>query len=250
MTIINELARISCRISKQVGQDAAQGSFSNSRGHYLIDKARAFEHENGVADCPRDYERCGLDRELDDLTDEEKIEIISHHFGHILETLGMDLSEEHLRKTPERYAKMLVNELFCGMNENNFPSITLQDNEFDYREMLIEYNIAVKSICEHHFMPILGYCHIAYIPDQKIIGLSKLNRVAQHIAGRPQIQERMTRHIKESLIEVLETEDVGVVVDAQHLCVRMRGIRDSASYTREHAIIPENCDSPLIARSL
>ncbi len=173
-----------------------------------------------------------LERELRKHTSEEKIEIIRHHFARILETLGMDLAEEHLRKTPERYAKMLVNELFRGMSEDNFPEISLQDNEFDYREMLIEYNIAVKSICEHHFMPILGYCHIAYIPDKKIIGLSKLNRVAAHVAGRPQIQERMTKHIKQSLIEVLETEDVGVVIDAQHLCVRMRGIQDSDSYTR------------------
>lgn len=162
----------------------------------------------------------------------EQVEIIKYHFGQILETLGLDLEEEHLQKTPYRFAKMLVDELLFGLSDSRFPSITLQDNEFNYCEMLIDYNIAIKSICEHHFMPILGYCHIAYIPDKKIIGLSKLNRIAQFVAGRPQIQERMTKQIKEMLVDVLGTEDVGVAIDAQHLCVRIRGIQDADSYTR------------------
>lgn len=165
-------------------------------------------------------------------TEEEKIEIISHHFEKILETLGLNLDDDSLCKTPNRYAKMLVQELFSGLDENKFPKITTQENKFHYNEMLIEANIGIKSVCEHHFIPILGYCHIAYFPGEKVIGLSKLNRVAAYFASRPQVQERMTKQIKESLVQVLETENVAVVIDALHLCVRMRGIQDENATTR------------------
>ncbi|HRD55800.1 MAG TPA: GTP cyclohydrolase I FolE [Parachlamydiaceae bacterium] len=166
------------------------------------------------------------------LSDDEKIELISYHFQKILETLGLNLEDDSLQKTPARYAKMLVKELFLGLEQKNFPSITTQENKFHYNEMLIESNISIKSVCEHHFIPILGHCHIAYFPDSKIIGLSKLNRVANYFASRPQVQERMTKQIKESLSQILGTDHVAVVIDALHLCVRMRGIQDKDSLTR------------------
>lgn len=164
--------------------------------------------------------------------DEEKINKIEHHFSQILQILGLDLQNDSLHRTPYRFAKMLVKELFTGLKSENFPKVTTQQNSFNYHEMLLETNISIKSICEHHFMPILGYCHIAYIPKNKIIGLSKLNRIAQYFAKRPQVQERMNMQIQNKLIEVLETENVAVIVDALHLCVRMRGIQDRDSLTR------------------
>lgn len=166
------------------------------------------------------------------LSEEEKIQMISIHFKKILEIIGLNLMDDSISKTPYRYAKMLVKELFLGLQEKNFPKISCQENNFNYDQMLVETNIGIKSICEHHFVPILGYCHIAYVPNKKIIGLSKLNRIAQYFASRPQVQERMTKQIKESLCQVLETEDVAVVIDALHLCVRMRGIQDADSLTR------------------
>jgi len=171
-------------------------------------------------------------KELLAVDDEKKMKDIEHHFAQILKTLGMDLQNDSLNKTPYRFAKMLVRELFTGLKEENFPKITVQQNSFGYHEMLLETNISIKSVCEHHFMPILGYCHIAYIPENKVIGLSKLNRIAQYYAKRPQVQERMNIQILNKLIEVLETENVAVIVDALHLCVRMRGIQDSDSLTR------------------
>lgn len=166
------------------------------------------------------------------LSDEEKMERIAFHFSKVLETLGMELSDDSIYKTPYRYAKMLVKELFWGLREENFPKITTQENKFAYQEMLIEANITIQSICEHHFVPILGYCHIAYFPNEKVIGLSKLNRIAQYFAKRPQVQERMTKQIRTALALILETDSVAVVVDALHLCVRMRGIQDADAITR------------------
>ncbi len=166
------------------------------------------------------------------LSEEEKILTISYHFEKILETLGLNLYDDSLCKTPDRYAKMLVTELFLGLDEKNFPKITTQENKFHYNQMLIESNISMKSVCEHHFIPILGECHIAYFPGDKIIGLSKLNRIAKYFAARPQVQERMTKQIRECLSQVLETESVAVVIDALHLCVRMRGVQDDDALTR------------------
>lgn len=167
-----------------------------------------------------------------ELSDQEKIQTIEHHFKQILMTLGMDLNDDSLQKTPHRYAKMLVKELFQGLEESSFPTVTTQENKFHYSQPLIESHITIQSICEHHFVPILGYCHIAYIPRDRVIGLSKLNRVAQYFARRPQVQERLTRQITTTLSRILETPDVAVVVDALHLCVRMRGIRDQDALTR------------------
>lgn len=167
-----------------------------------------------------------------DLSDDKKIEIISFHFTKILEALGLDLSDDSINRTPKRYATMLVKELFSGLKEENFPKIATQENKFNYNQMITEANIQIKSICEHHFVPFLGYCHIAYFPNDKIIGLSKLNRIAQYFAKRPQVQERMTRQIRECLSVILESDDVAVVVDSLHLCVRMRGVQDSDALTR------------------
>jgi GTP cyclohydrolase IA len=166
------------------------------------------------------------------VTDEEKIEQIAFHFEKILEVIGLDLSDDSIRGTPRRYGKMLIKELFVGLKKENFPVITTQENKWNYNQMLIETRIEIKSICEHHFIPILGYCHIAYFPKEKIIGLSKLHRVAQYFARRPQVQERMTKQILESLVVALDTEDVAVVTDATHLCVKMRGVEDNCSSTR------------------
>jgi GTP cyclohydrolase IA len=165
-------------------------------------------------------------------SDDQKIQIISYHFQKILETIGLNVMDDSVNKTPYRYAKMLIKELFVGLKEDNFPKITTQENNFHYNQMLVKSNIGIKSICEHHFVPILGYCHVAYFPKKKIIGLSKLSRVAQYFASRPQVQERMTKQIKECFCQILETDDVAVVVDALHLCVRMRGIQDAEACTR------------------
>jgi len=170
--------------------------------------------------------------EITSLPDHKKIDLIAFHIEKILTIIGLDVTEESICQTPRRYAKMLIEDLFTGLKAENFPKITTQENKFKYNQMLIEANISINSICEHHFIPILGYCHIAYFPGEKIIGLSKLNRVAQYFAKRPQVQERMTKQIRERLSLVLETEDVAVVIDALHLCVRMRGVRDANALTR------------------
>ncbi|MBS4167932.1 GTP cyclohydrolase I FolE [Parachlamydia sp. AcF125] len=166
------------------------------------------------------------------LTDEEKIKKIEYYFEKILLTLGMDLEDDSINKTPHRYAKMLVKELFPGLNPHNFPKITTQENKFNYRNMLLESHIRINSMCEHHFVPILGYCHIAYIPNDRVIGLSKLNRIAHYFARRPQVQERLTRQIKECLCSILNTPDVAVVLEATHFCVKIRGVEDQDSLTR------------------
>lgn len=169
---------------------------------------------------------------VNSLSDGEKIARIEHHFAEIMTTLGLNIDHDSLQRSPHRYAKMLVNELFSGLSSDNFPRITTQENSFGYDQPLIETNIAIHSVCEHHFVPIVGYCHIAYIPGERVIGLSKLNRIAEYYARRPQVQERLTRQIRSTLSEVLNTENVAVVIDALHFCVRMRGIQDRDALTR------------------
>lgn len=193
--------------------------------HYLTKESLKYAKENTGCEHPVINERLAVH-------DQEKIEKIEHHFAQILEILGLDLENDSLCRTPYRFAKMLVQELLVGLKPENFPAITTQENSFSYHEMVLETNISIKSMCEHHFMPILGYCYIAYIPKNKIIGLSKLNRIAQYYAKRPQVQERMNKQIQSKLIEILDTENVAVIVDALHLCVRMRGIQDTESLTR------------------
>ncbi len=165
------------------------------------------------------------------LSDAEKITRITHYFGEIMDTLGLDLTDDSLKGTPGRVAKMYVEEIFSGLNPENMPVATLFENKFNYREMLVQKNITLKSMCEHHFVPIEGVVHIAYISKGYVIGLSKMNRIVKHFAKRPQVQERLTIQIAEELKRVLKTNDVAVRVDASHKCVSMRGIEDEASST-------------------
>lgn len=166
----------------------------------------------------------------------EDIEKIEAAFRKIMEQMGLDLTDDSLMDTPRRVAKMYVKELFYGMDENNYPKITTVENKFQYNQMLVETGIKVHSVCEHHFVPIIGKAHIAYIPKDKVLGLSKFNRIVDYFARRPQVQERLTNQITENLQKVLETEDVAVVIDAEHFCVKMRGIKDQGTITRTSSI--------------
>ena len=166
-----------------------------------------------------------------DKSDEEKITVIQHHFAAIMEELGMDLTDDSLSGTPFRFAKMYVKELFYGLNPKNKPKLSVFENKYQYKKMLVEHNITIDSSCEHHFLPITGHAHIAYVPNKKVIGLSKLNRIVQYYAQRPQVQERLTNQIAEELKGILGTEDVAVIIDAKHLCVSSRGIKDDTSAT-------------------
>lgn len=166
-----------------------------------------------------------------DITDEEKIRIISSHFREIMNTLGLDLNDDSLKGTPRRVAKMFVKEIFSGLNPKNKPAIALFENKYRYDQMLVEKNITLYSSCEHHFVPIVGKAHIAYISSGKIIGLSKLNRLVQYFSQRPQVQEKLTMQIANELKTILETESVAIVIDAVHLCVSSRGVQDTNSST-------------------
>ena len=165
------------------------------------------------------------------ISDQEKKEKIAKLFGEIMDVMGLDLTDDSLKGTPERVAKMYIDEIFSGLNPNNKPKIALFDNIYQYNQMLVEKNITFYSNCEHHFVPIIGKAHIAYISSGKVIGLSKLNRIVQYYAKRPQVQERLTNQIAEDLKNTLQTEDVAVIIDAKHLCVSSRGIKDDTSAT-------------------
>ncbi len=167
----------------------------------------------------------------DDLTDKEKIAIIAGHFEKIMQTLGLNLSDDSLSGTPNRVAKMYVKELFCGLNPQNKPQISLFENKYGYNKMLVEKDITLFSSCEHHFVPIIGKAHVAYIPHKQVIGLSKINRLVQYYAKRPQVQERLTIQIAEALKGILKHDDVAVLIEADHLCVASRGIKDTNSQT-------------------
>lgn len=166
-----------------------------------------------------------------DRDDELKIELITKHFREIMMILGLDLEDDSLKGTPQRVAKMYVNEIFSGLNPANKPEVKLFDNKYKYNEMLVEKDIAFHSNCEHHFVPIIGKAHVAYISNGQVVGLSKINRIVHYYARRPQVQERMTIQIAQHLREVLGTEDVAVMIDAAHLCVSMRGVQDQGSST-------------------
>jgi GTP cyclohydrolase I len=165
------------------------------------------------------------------LSDEEKTEKIRQSVYDILHILGLDLTNDSLRGTPDRVAKMFVNEIFGGLHPGRKPDVSTFENPYKYGEMLVEKNISVYSTCEHHLMPIVGKAHVAYISNGKVIGLSKINRIVDYYAKRPQVQERMTLQIIEELQYALETEDVACLVDAKHLCVNARGIKDIHSST-------------------
>ena len=163
--------------------------------------------------------------------DELKIELIAKHFKEIMQILGLDLTDDSLKGTPQRVAKMYVQEVFSGLKPENKPKATLFENRYQYGEMLVEKDITFYSNCEHHFVPIMGKAHVAYISSGHVIGLSKINRIVQYFAKRPQVQERLTVQIARELQEVLRTEDVAVVIDAAHLCVSSRGVQDVNSLT-------------------
>lgn len=165
------------------------------------------------------------------LSDNEKKERIAILFEEIMEVMGLDLTDDSLKGTPNRVAKMYIDEIFSGLNPQNKPKIALFDNKYQYNQMLVEKNITFYSNCEHHFVPIIGKAHVAYISSGKVIGLSKLNRIVQYYAKRPQVQERLTNQIAEDLKATLQTDDVAVIIDAKHLCVSSRGIKDESSAT-------------------
>lgn len=169
------------------------------------------------------------------LSDEEKIQKIEFYFRKIMETMGLDLTDDSLRNTPHRVAKMYIQEMFSGLNPENKPAISLFENKYNYHQMLVEKNITLYSNCEHHFVPIIGNAHVAYIPHEKVLGLSKINRLVQYYAKRPQVQERLTLQIAEGLKEILGHDDVAVLIQADHLCVASRGIKDTKSATTTYS---------------
>ena len=166
-----------------------------------------------------------------DISDEEKIKKIEASVKDILNTLGMDLTDDSLQGTPKRVAKAFVNELFMGLNPKNMPKPSTFENNYNYGEMLVEKNIVVYSTCEHHLLPIIGRAHVAYISNGKVIGLSKMNRIVEYFSKRPQVQERLTMQVVQAMQEALGTQDVACVIDAKHLCVNSRGIKDIESST-------------------
>ncbi|EGV43862.1 GTP cyclohydrolase I FolE [Bizionia argentinensis JUB59] len=165
------------------------------------------------------------------LSDTEKKARISLLFEEIMDVMGLDLTDDSLKGTPNRVAKMYIDEIFSGLNPANKPKIALFENKYRYNQMVLEKNITFYSNCEHHFVPIIGKAHLAYISSRKVIGLSKLNRIVQYFAKRPQVQERLTNQIAIELKTILETEDIAVIIDAKHLCVSSRGVKDDTSAT-------------------
>lgn len=192
-------------------------------------------HVGTSADTP-------LRKDAFELSDAEKIERIQENVKDILNTLGMDLNDDSLRGTPKRVAKAFVKELFGGLNPANKPELSTFENTYKYGEMLVEKNIVVYSTCEHHLLPIVGRAHVAYISKGRVIGLSKMNRIVDHFAKRPQVQERLTMQVVQAMQEALGTEDVACVIDAKHLCVNSRGIKDieSSTVTAEYGGVFKN----------
>ncbi len=166
-----------------------------------------------------------------DIDDDKKVALIEEHFKEIMHILGLDLTDDSLSGTPHRVAKMYVKEIFSGLNPANKPRVALFDNKYEYKQMLVEKDITLYSFCEHHFVPIIGRAHVAYMSNGKVVGLSKINRIVQYFAKRPQVQERLTKQIAEEMKKVLNTEDVAVVIEAEHLCVAARGVEDVNSST-------------------
>jgi GTP cyclohydrolase I len=165
------------------------------------------------------------------LSEKEKMDKIEGHFRQIMEIMGLDLNDDSLSGTPKRVAKMYIKEIFSGLNPENKPRVALFDNKYQYKQMLVEKDITLFSFCEHHFVPIIGRAHVAYISNGKVVGLSKINRIVQYFAKRPQVQERLTKQIAEELKSLLNTKDVAIVIEAEHLCVAARGVEDVNSKT-------------------
>ncbi|WP_298536925.1 GTP cyclohydrolase I FolE [uncultured Algibacter sp.] len=188
-----------------------------------------------IEDIGDDHMFTGLETPLKEdafkLSDAQKKECIAILFEEIMDVMGLDLTDDSLKGTPNRVAKMYIDEIFSGLNPKNKPQVALFDNKYQYNQMLVEKNISFYSNCEHHFVPIIGKTHIAYVSSGKVIGLSKLNRIVQYYAKRPQVQERLTNQIANELKKILDTEDIAVIIDAKHLCVSSRGIKDDTSAT-------------------
>jgi GTP cyclohydrolase I len=195
----------------------------NGKLNQIIDEM-GDNHVSGSAQNP-------LREDAFSISEEEKIELIRKDFENILHTLGMDLTDDSLKGTPLRVAKMFVKEIFGGLNPKRRPKLSTFENSYKYGEMLVEKNITVYSTCEHHLLPIVGRAHVAYISKGKVIGLSKMNRIVEYYAKRPQVQERLNMQIVQALQEALGTEDVACIIDAKHLCVNSRGVGDIASST-------------------
>ena len=193
---------------------------------------RSFEQFEILGDCHHSTSlETPMRADAWELSPETKIQRIEEHFREIMHTLGLDLQDDSLQGTPRRVAKMLVSEIFSGLNPEKKPEIRLFQNTYRYQNILLEKNISFGSFCEHHFLPIIGEAHVAYIPKNGVIGLSKINRIVDYYARRPQVQERLTRQIAEELEQALGTPDVAVLLDAKHFCVMMRGIEDQTSST-------------------
>jgi|TARA_B100000795_G_scaffold113488_1_gene84128 GTP cyclohydrolase I len=182
------------------------------------------DHVSSSADTP-------IRDDAFNISDEEKIKSIEKDVFKILETLGMDLTDDSLKGTPKRVAKMFVNEIFGGLKPENLPKSSTFENKYNYQEMLVEKNITVYSTCEHHLLPIVGKAHVAYFSKGTVIGLSKMNRIVEYFSKRPQVQERLTIQIVRALQKALDTKNVACVIDAKHLCVNSRGIKDIDSST-------------------
>jgi len=195
-----------------------------------IPPIKADDHDNDDDHFVSSWET-PLREDAFDIDDEEKIDRIEKHFREIMNILGLDLTDDSLNGTPRRVAKMYVKEVFSGLNPKNRPTAKLFDNKYNYDQMLVEKEITFYSLCEHHFVPIYGKAHVAYFSSGKVIGLSKINRIVQYYAKRPQVQERLTVQIGKELQRILQTEHVGVVMDANHMCVASRGVNDTNSKT-------------------
>ena len=209
-----------------------------------IENARDSFEEMGDHHAGGDYTRTPLREDAFDLSDDDKMNVISEKVYEIMHTLGMDMTDDSLKGTPFRVAKMYVQEIFGGLRPDEKPKMSTFKNSYQYGEMLVEKNITLYSTCEHHLLPIVGKAHIAYISTGNVIGLSKMNRIVDYYARRPQVQERLTMQIVKDLQEALDTDDVACVIDAKHLCVNSRGIRDidSSTVTAEYGGKFKNID--------
>jgi GTP cyclohydrolase I len=198
----------------------------------LLNTPETNQHHDHVGDSHASFSlETPLRADAFELDDELKIELIEKHFKEIMQILGLDLSDDSLKGTPHRVAKMYVKETFSGLNPANAPEVKLFENKYQYKNMLVEKSISFHSLCEHHFVPIVGKAHVAYIPNGKVVGLSKLNRIVRYFARRPQVQERMTIQIANMLKEALGTNDVAIIIEADHMCVASRGVQDVTSNT-------------------
>ena len=208
----------------------------NNGNHNGFHNGHVLDHDLGEQHVATSLET-PLKENAFDVSDKQKMDAIAGHFRQIMDIMGLDLRDDSLNGTPRRVAKMFVQEIFKGLNPANKPEVSLFENKFQYRQMLVEKQIKVQSFCEHHFLPIYGHAHVAYIANGQVIGLSKLNRIVDYFARRPQVQERLTVQIAQELREVLQTEDVAVYIEAKHMCVQARGIEhdDSITITSEYS---------------